>query len=38
MGRSCGWIAMHASIAARVVDVCLLPEFGFRLEGEDGVL
>jgi len=26
MGRHCGFIAAHATLAARVVDVCLIPE------------
>lgn len=38
MGRHSGFIAAHATIAARGVDVCLVPEVGFPLEGEDGLL
>lgn len=38
MGRSCGWIAMNATNAARNVDICLLPEFKFNLFGEKGLL
>ncbi|CAE8600555.1 unnamed protein product [Polarella glacialis] len=26
MGRHCGWIAMEATLAARQVDICLMPE------------
>merc|ERR1719310_2088685 len=31
MGRHCGWIAAHAALAARNVDVCLLPEMNISL-------
>jgi len=31
MGRHCGWIAAHATIAARNVDICLLPEMNISL-------
>eukprot|EP00443_Scrippsiella_acuminata_P111992 CAMPEP_0115576416 /NCGR_PEP_ID=MMETSP0272-20121206/2544_1 /TAXON_ID=71861 /ORGANISM="Scrippsiella trochoidea, Strain CCMP3099" /LENGTH=3038 /DNA_ID=CAMNT_0003011193 /DNA_START=42 /DNA_END=9158 /DNA_ORIENTATION=- len=31
MGRSCGFIAMEASLAARHVDICLLPEMNISL-------
>lgn len=31
MGRSCGWIALTASLAARTVDVCLIPEMNISL-------
>jgi len=31
MGRHCGWIAAHAVLAARNVDVCLLPEMNISL-------
>ena len=37
MGRHAGWIAMHASLASRDVDVCLIPECNFYLEGEGGI-
>jgi 6-phosphofructokinase 1 len=37
MGRSSGFIAMQASMAAGVVDVCLIPEVPFALEGEKGL-
>jgi 6-phosphofructokinase 1 len=32
MGRSSGFIAMQASMASGVVDVCLIPEITFSLE------
>jgi len=32
MGRHCGWIAATASLAARGVDVCLLPEMNISKE------
>jgi len=38
MGRHSGFIAAHASIAARGVDVCLVPEVEFELEGPNGLL
>jgi len=38
MGRHSGFIAAHASIAARGVDACLVPEVPFTLEGERGLL
>jgi 6-phosphofructokinase 1 len=31
MGRHCGWIALMASLAARTVDVCLIPEMSVSL-------
>lgn len=31
MGRHCGWIAATATIAARYVDVCLIPEMNISL-------
>jgi len=31
MGRHCGWISMLASLSARTVDVCLLPEMNISL-------
>jgi len=31
MGRHCGFIAMHACLAARYVDICLLPEMDISL-------
>lgn len=38
MGRSSGFIAMHASLASGQVDVCLIPEVPFTLHGPNGVL
>lgn len=38
MGRSCGFIAMHASLASGQVDICLIPEIPFNLHGPNGVL
>ena len=38
MGRHSGFIAAHATMAARGVDVCLIPEVPFELEGPDGLL
>ncbi|XP_057521028.1 ATP-dependent 6-phosphofructokinase 5, chloroplastic-like [Amaranthus tricolor] len=38
MGRSSGFIAMHASLASGQVDVCLIPEVPFILDGPNGVL
>uniref|UniRef100_A0A0D6R285 ATP-dependent 6-phosphofructokinase n=1 Tax=Araucaria cunninghamii TaxID=56994 RepID=A0A0D6R285_ARACU len=38
MGRSSGFIAMHASLASGQIDICLIPEIPFNLEGPDGVL
>lgn len=32
MGRHCGFIAMNAVVAARNVDICLLPEMSISLE------
>jgi 6-phosphofructokinase 1 len=32
MGRSSGFIAMQASMASGVVDVCLIPEIKFTIE------
>merc|ERR1719436_2392131 len=31
MGRHCGWIAANATIAARHVDCCLIPEMNISL-------
>lgn len=31
MGRHCGWIALQATLAARYVDVCLIPEMNISL-------
>lgn len=38
MGRSSGFIAMHASLASGQVDICLIPEVSFNLHGPHGVL
>ncbi|KDP33769.1 hypothetical protein JCGZ_07340 [Jatropha curcas] len=37
MGRYSGFIAMHATLASRDVDCCLIPESPFYLEGEGGL-
>eukprot|EP00826_Nyctotherus_ovalis_P002247 TRINITY_DN10431_c0_g1_i2.p1 TRINITY_DN10431_c0_g1~~TRINITY_DN10431_c0_g1_i2.p1 ORF type:complete len:518 (-),score=167.78 TRINITY_DN10431_c0_g1_i2:133-1686(-) len=38
MGRDVGHIAMHASLASREVNICLVPEFKFSLDGKEGLL
>lgn len=38
MGRHAGYIAANATLAARHVDLCLVPEVQFPMHGEDGVL
>jgi 6-phosphofructokinase 1 len=38
MGRHAGYIAAHATLASRQVDLCLIPEVPFPLEGELGLL
>lgn len=38
MGRSSGFIAVHATLASGDVDVCLVPEVSIELEGENGIL
>ncbi|KAF7135903.1 hypothetical protein RHSIM_Rhsim08G0014700 [Rhododendron simsii] len=38
MGRSSGFIAMHASLASGQIDICLIPEVPFNLRGPHGVL
>ncbi|KAI3970030.1 hypothetical protein MKX01_027135 [Papaver californicum] len=38
MGRSSGFIAMHASLSSGQIDICLIPEVPFSLEGPYGVL
>jgi 6-phosphofructokinase 1 len=38
MGRRSGFIAMQSSLASGVVDVCLIPEVPFLLEGPHGLL
>jgi 6-phosphofructokinase len=37
MGRYCGYIAVASALASRDVNVCLIPEVHFQLEGEEGV-
>ncbi|EIE26511.1 phosphofructokinase family protein [Coccomyxa subellipsoidea C-169] len=37
MGRQSGFIAMQASMASGVVDVCLIPEVPFVLHGQNGL-
>ncbi|KAH9300267.1 hypothetical protein KI387_011850, partial [Taxus chinensis] len=37
MGRYSGYIAMHATLASRDVDCCLIPELPFYLDGEGGL-
>ncbi|KAK9794015.1 hypothetical protein WJX73_001029 [Symbiochloris irregularis] len=38
MGRQSGFIAMQASMASGVVDICLIPEVSFALHGENGLV
>ncbi|XP_040994995.1 ATP-dependent 6-phosphofructokinase 5, chloroplastic-like isoform X2 [Juglans microcarpa x Juglans regia] len=38
MGRSSGFIAMHASLASGQIDICLIPEVRFNLHGPHGIL
>jgi 6-phosphofructokinase 1 len=38
MGRDAGFIAAGATVASQDVNLCLIPEVRFRLEGENGVL
>ena len=38
MGRQSGFIAMNASLASGEVDVCLIPEVNFAMEGTGGVI
>jgi 6-phosphofructokinase 1 len=37
MGRYCGYIAVASSLASRDVNICLIPEVHFQLEGQEGV-
>ncbi|KAG2484165.1 hypothetical protein HYH03_016979 [Edaphochlamys debaryana] len=37
-GRHSGFLAMQASIASGVVDVCLIPEVSFTMDGPHGLL
>ena len=38
MGREAGFIAAHAAMASHDVNVCLVPEVPFRLDGPTGLL
>ena len=38
MGRSAGFIAVHATLGSGDVDLCLVPEVDIVLEGPDGCL
>jgi 6-phosphofructokinase 1 len=38
MGREAGFIAAHATLASHDVNVCLVPEVQFELEGPEGLL
>ncbi|GAB4819008.1 hypothetical protein N2152v2_006054 [Parachlorella kessleri] len=38
MGKDSGLIAVKASLASGLVDVCLIPEVPFQLEGEHGLV
>lgn len=38
MGRNSGFVAAEASLASRAVDLCLIPEIRFSLDGPGGVL
>ena len=38
MGRDVGHIAMHASLASLEVNICLVPEFKFDIDGQEGLL
>ncbi|KAJ3705726.1 hypothetical protein LUZ61_009431 [Rhynchospora tenuis] len=38
MGRSSGFIAMHASLSSGQIDVCLIPEVPFKVDGPNGLL
>lgn len=38
MGREAGFIAAHATLASRDVNVCLVPEVHFRMDGQGGLL
>lgn len=37
MGRYCGYIAVASCLASRDVNICLIPEVHFQLEGQEGV-
>lgn len=38
MGRNSGFIAMHAALGSRVVDLCLVPEVDFYFDGPGGII
>eukprot|EP00957_Ditylum_brightwellii_P060363 4583376-Ditylum_brightwellii.AAC.1 len=38
MGRNSGFIAMHSTLGARVVDLCLVPEVKFYFDGPGGIV
>ena len=38
MGRYAGFIAMEAASASRDVNICLVPEFNFDINGPKGLL
>lgn len=38
MGRQSGFIAMNASMASGLVDICLIPEVHFELHGDHGLI
>ena len=38
MGRNSGFIAMHSTLGSRVVDLCLVPEVDFFLDGPGGIV
>ena len=38
MGRNSGFIAMHSTLGSRVVDLCLVPEVDFYLDGPGGIV
>jgi len=38
MGREAGFIAAHATLASRRVDLCLVPEVPMKMDGEHGIL
>lgn len=38
MGRNSGFIAMHAALGSRIVDLCLVPEVDFYFDGPGGVV
>lgn len=38
MGRQSGHIALHASLANRDVNICLIPEFPFEVYGDKGLM